>query len=92
MFSSSCLGSKGAICPWKPSSCYAVARASSPTPPGLPWWLLCSLKREGVHYSLGAVQEMHVGHLWMKFSEIKLSLLLVLQNNSTNPGVKSTGI
>lgn len=92
MFSSSCLGSKGAICPWKPSSCYVVAGASSPTPPGLPWRLLCSLKRDCVHNSLGTEQEMHMGHLWMKFSEIKLFLLLVLQNNSTNLDVKSTGI
>lgn len=31
-------------------------------------------------------------HLWMKFSEFQLLLLLALQNNGINLDVKSTGI
>lgn len=46
MFSSSCLGSEGALCPWKPGGCYEVAWASLPAALMLPLPLLFSFKSE----------------------------------------------
>lgn len=93
MFPSSCSGSEGAICPWKPGGCYEVAWASSPDALILPSATAVFIQERMYKlYSLTTALEMQMWHLWMKFSESQSPPSLELQNNSINLDVKSTRI